>query len=222
MCILAGVRINAKRTTQVNRWSSVRCVQNMDVNQTSYCTLLDRQGQSKFICYTLRKNDVFSICLTDADNVWSTDYTEDMLSEPRWTFASKSTEDFVLKFRSACGRGDMSVVVHDTCVELSAGPDDPTVTLSRLEAPQATKELKELLFRMADSLSQPERNCAPPPVSPMKYHQRRITEFEPRQQQGCTPSVTLKKRPAGASLINPGTKKKLQATGVSFDNADED
>lgn len=50
-------------------------------------------------------------------------------------------------------------MVHDTCVELGAGPDDPTVTLSRLEAPQASEELKELLFRMAESLSQSERNC---------------------------------------------------------------
>ncbi|XP_037634292.1 protein PAXX [Sebastes umbrosus] len=135
------------------------------------------------------------------------------------------------KLRSACGSGDVSVVVHDTSAELhlSSSPGDPSVTLSRLEGPQATKEVKELLFRMADSLTQPDSGS--PSVSPVKNHQRRPTayrddifssEFEPQQQQNGAPSVTTKKRLPGASLINPGTKKKRQATGVAFDDVDED
>lgn len=51
----------------------------------------------------------------------------------------------------------MSVVERDTSVELHAG--DLSLTLSRLEGPQAVEELKELLFRMADSLAQPPSKC---------------------------------------------------------------
>ncbi|XP_040897396.1 protein PAXX isoform X2 [Toxotes jaculatrix] len=194
----------------------------MDVNQTSYCTVLDKKSQSKFICYTRRKNGVFSISLTDATDVWSTEYTEDTLSQFRQKFALKSTEDYILKLRSACDRGDVSVMVHDTRAEFQVGssPGDLHVTLSRLEGPQATEELKELLFRMADSLCLPD--VTPLPVSPVKNHQKRLTDFEPRQQLNSAPSVTVKRRLPGASLINPGTKKKLQATGVAFDDADED
>ncbi|XP_068590375.1 protein PAXX isoform X2 [Cebidichthys violaceus] len=158
---------------------------------------------------------------SDAAAVWSTEYTEDTLSQFRQRFALKSTEDYILKLRSACGRGEVSVVVHDTSAVLhvSSSPGDQSVTLSRLEGPQATKELKELLFRMADSLTQPD--SGPPSVSPVKTHQRRPAEFE-LQQQNCAPPMAMKKRLPGASLINPGTKRKRQATGVAFDDVDED
>lgn len=63
--------------------------------------------------------------------------------------------------RSACGSGDVSVVLHDSSAELHVGPSpaDLSVTLLRLDGPQATEELKELLFRMADSLAQADSKC---------------------------------------------------------------
>ncbi|XP_035022927.1 protein PAXX [Hippoglossus stenolepis] len=195
-----------------------------DVKPSSYCTVLDGKSQSKYVCYTHRRNALFYICLTDAADVWSTEYTEDTLNEFRQKFALKSTEGYILKLRSACVTGDVSVVVHDTGAELqvSSGSGDLSVSLSRLQGPQATEELKELLFRMADSLTQLDSKVRTPALSPLKNHQRNHTEFEPRQQQNCGPSVTVKRRAPGASLINPGTKKKMQATGVAFDEADDD
>ncbi|XP_060927293.1 protein PAXX isoform X2 [Limanda limanda] len=195
-----------------------------DVKPSSYCTVLDGRSQSKYLCYTHRRNALFYICLTDAADVWSTEYTEDTLKEFRQKFALKSTEDYILKLRSACVTGDVSVVVHDTRAELqvSSGSTDLSVSLSRLQGPQATEELKELLFRMADSLTQLDSKVRSPAPSSLKNRQRNHTEFEPRQQQNCGPSVTVKRRAPGASLINPGTKKKMQATGVAFDEADDD
>ncbi|AWP06483.1 DUF4610 domain containing protein isoform 2 [Scophthalmus maximus] len=227
---------------------------NVEASQTSYCTVLDGKSRCKYVCYTRRRNDgAFCVCLTDAADVWSTEYTEDALSQFRQRFALKSTEDYLLKLRSACGSGDVSVVVHDAGAELrvGSGPGALSVGLSRLEGPQAAEELRELLFRMADSIAQLDSKCTlffeqlssgfeltatcvgaecvlssppvrPPTVSPVKNSLRYQTDFEPRQQQSCAPSVTVKRRAPGASLINPGTKKKMQATGVAFDDADED
>ncbi|XP_008275226.1 protein PAXX [Stegastes partitus] len=192
------------------------------MSEAAFCTVSDRDTQSKFICCTRRKNGVFTICLTDAAAVWRTEYTEDTLKHFRQRFALKSAEDYILKLRSYCSCGAVSVVVHDTSAELHVGssPGDLSVTLSRLEGSQATEELRDLLFHMADILTQLDRG--PPSVSPLKNQQRGPAEFEPRQQQNSAPSVTVKRRLPGASLINPGTKKKLQATGVAFDDADED
>ncbi|KAM4615709.1 protein PAXX isoform 2-T2 [Polymixia lowei] len=193
----------------------------MDGNQTSYCTVLDEKSKSKLVCYTRKKAGVFNICLTDAIDVWSTDSTEDTMSQFR--FALKSTEDYILKIRSAYATGSLSVLVQDTSAVLHVGSssEDLSITLPRLEAPEAKEELKELLFRMADSLTQSYSTVGSPSVSPVKNQQRRPTEFEPRRQQKTGPSVTVKKRLPGDSLINPGTKKKCQATGVAFDDADD-
>ncbi|XP_060893438.1 protein PAXX isoform X1 [Labrus mixtus] len=195
----------------------------MEGSQTFCCTVLDKKSQSKFICYTKRKTGVCHIGLTDAADVWSSELTADTLEQFRKRFALTSTDDFILKLRSACGSGDVSVVVHDSSADLHVGSSSTglRMTLNRLEGPQAREELKELLFKLADSLVQSDSKCGSPSVSPVKNPQRRHTEFEPRQQNGA-PSVTLKKRLPGASLVNPGTKKKLRATGVAFDEADED
>ncbi|XP_041643791.1 protein PAXX [Cheilinus undulatus] len=193
----------------------------MDVNQTFYCSVFDKKSQTKFICYTKRRNGTCRICLTDAADVWTSELTSDTLDHFRQRFALKSADDFIQKLSSACSRGDVSVVVGDLTadVHVGSGPADLRVTLNRLEAPQAQEELKELLFKMADSLTQSDG--VSPSVSPVKNPLRRPTEFEPRQQN-VAPSVMLKKRLPGTSLINPGTKKKLRATGVAFDDADED
>ncbi|XP_068460551.1 protein PAXX isoform X2 [Clinocottus analis] len=184
----------------------------MEESRPSYCTLWDSKKQSRFLCYTRRKHGTCHVRLTDAADVWSTEYTEDTWKQFRQRFALNSPEDCVLKLR-----GEVCVVVREAGAELqvSSSPEDQQVTLSRLDAPQAAEELKELLFRMADSLTRPEGGS--PSVSPVKNHQR-PTEFEPQQQSSS--SVTMKKRLPGASLINPGTKRKRQATGVAFDDED--
>ncbi|XP_071337966.1 protein PAXX isoform X2 [Trachinotus anak] len=207
---------------EVRRCAGRRVEGVMDARQPSYFTVVEKHSQRKFLCYTRRKSGILCVRLTDAADVWSTNYTEDTLNQFKQRFSLKSTEDYVLKLRSACGSGDVSIVVHDSGAELQvgSGPGDLSVTLSRLESPQATEELRELLFGMADSLTQLDIRSLP--ASPVKNHQWCPTEFEPRQQQNCASSMTVKRRLPGASLINPGTKKKLQATGVAFDDADED
>lgn len=132
-----------------------------------------------------------SCSLTDVSTVWSADCTQDLVDQcVKQMFALRAAEEKLLNLRQeaaeaevlkawcwgrrsgnvpslrpACLREHVSVVVDDTSAELCGGPSpgDLRVKLSRLEAPQAAEELKELLFTMADSLS--ESAGAPPPAS---------------------------------------------------------
>ncbi|KAJ8413824.1 hypothetical protein AAFF_G00064220 [Aldrovandia affinis] len=188
----------------------------------TYCTLVNQNDSSKYVCYSHTKAGVFNIGLTNASEVWSTDFTEEALAKHGKKFALKSAEDYSSKIRLACGNGGASVSVQEDAavLHLGASPDSLSVTLSRMSEPEGTAELRDLLFRMAESLAQQDIVGGPSSDSPGKSPFKRNTGFEPRRQLNG-PTVTARKRLPGDSLINPGSRKKRPATGVAFDDNDD-
>ncbi|XP_048833619.1 protein PAXX [Brienomyrus brachyistius] len=180
--------------------------------RSTYCTVVNKCDDAKYLCYFHGKAGAFNIRMTDASDVWSTDFTEDTLTQHMKSFALKSPESYVSKIREACQTGMASVSLEGDSALLHLG-GGLSVSLSRLGSPQSRAELQELLFRMAESLS-----CmgGPAPVSPMKNVQGGRTEFEPRRHQ-TGPILAVRKRIPGDSLINPGSRSKKSATGVLFD-----
>ncbi|XP_054880895.1 protein PAXX isoform X2 [Poeciliopsis prolifica] len=188
-----------------------------------FCTVTDMESQDRYVCYTRRKGGGGGLCInvTDTVAVWSTDCSEDVLKPQGHGLALKSTEDYIFRFRTSCLSGNVRVVVQHTRAALHVGswPDGLSMTLTRMEAPQATEELKELLFTMADTLAQLDSGSSA--GNPLKSLQRSPADLKPRQQQQNGAATVTKRRLPGASLINPGTKKKVQVTGVAFDDEDE-
>uniref|UniRef100_A0A674NEE5 Uncharacterized protein n=1 Tax=Takifugu rubripes TaxID=31033 RepID=A0A674NEE5_TAKRU len=176
----------------------------MDLIHTFYCTFLDKNSQSKFLCYTRRTKGTFNICLTDVSNVWSADCTEDTNLQKLRQEDLKS-----LNVLSACLRGDVSVVVGDTSAELCGGssPGDPRLKLSRLEPPQAGEELKELLFTMADRLSQAEGSLSLATCFTATFHFSRTLAVDPTIPKDDVLSYYL---PVSVTFASPSTLKMLQ------------
>nr|XP_040051504.1 protein PAXX isoform X2 [Gasterosteus aculeatus aculeatus] len=190
----------------------------MEASRTEYCTVRDQRDQPELLCYSRAEHGLSNICLTDAADVWSTEHTEDTLNQFRQRFAVASTEDFIVKLRAACGRGQASVVAHgpSAVVRVRSGSGEQSVALCRLDGPRAAQELKEQLFSMAARLTRPDHGS--PSASPVKGHRAPPAEFKPQQQQqNWTPSKAMKKRLPGASLINPGAKRSnVSRTNVPY------
>ncbi|KAJ8379681.1 hypothetical protein SKAU_G00004590 [Synaphobranchus kaupii] len=190
--------------------------------KSAYCNLVNKSDNSKYVCYAYTKTGTFIIGLTNASEVWSKDFTKETLAEHGKSVALKSAEDYISKIRSACGNGSASVTVQEdgAVLQLGASPGSASVTLPRLSDPEDRAELRDLLFRMADCLTHTDVAGGPSSFSPGKSQFKRNTGFEPRRQQ-TGPTVVVKKRLPGDSLINPGSRKKRPATGVAFDDNDD-
>ncbi|KAI2664767.1 Protein PAXX [Labeo rohita] len=196
--------------------------QNNSESKSVLCTLLDKNDQSKYVFFTQKRSagDI-NIGFTNGEDVWKTHLSEEIMSQLFKTFSLKSTEDYTFKLKSACkaGRAFVKLQEDSAVLHLGAEPTDLSMSLSKLTDSEGRTEVKELLFKMADSLQQLESSSSS--FSPVKSPQKRNTGFEPRKQHKG-PVVAVRKRLPGDSLINPGTKRKKPATGVAFDDEDDE
>ncbi|KAJ0068135.1 hypothetical protein NL108_016841 [Boleophthalmus pectinirostris] len=179
----------------------------------------DQSSGFRFVfCCTRNKHGDFRISVTDAADVWAADFSDEDLQTFTQNVSLKSPQELCQKLSS----GLVCVeVLEDLARFRSVSGSSPAVLdLTKMAAAAAKQEVKQLLFKMADSLAHSADGAVLTP-SPNKNHQRRAAEFEPRQQNSSSLTPTKKRLP-GSSLINPGTKRKREATGVAFDDPDED
>ncbi|XP_037387725.1 protein PAXX [Pygocentrus nattereri] len=194
------------------------------VSQPKYvlCTLIDKNDQSRYVCFAQKKAGGTSIGLSNGLDVWNADLSEESLSQLKKKFSLKSTEDYALKLKGACRSGSAFVSMQEdgAVLHLGSEPADLSLSLSKLADYEGRIELKDLLFKMADSLTQEDNTGATSLSSPFKNPQKKSTGFEPRNQSNG-PAIAVRKRLPGDSLINPGTRRKRPATGVDFDDGDD-
>ncbi|MGH0156459.1 UNVERIFIED_CONTAM: hypothetical protein FKN15_074896 [Acipenser sinensis] len=124
-----------------------------------------------------------------------------------------------------------SLLVEGSTATLRLGRDDDprglTFHLIKLPDAEARLELQAVLFGMAGRVGVLEQRLereGAATASPVKGQQRSTAaDFEPRMHTtgGGRTSAAVKKRLPGASLINPGSKRKVKATGVAFEDGEE-
>nr|XP_015222201.1 PREDICTED: protein PAXX isoform X1 [Lepisosteus oculatus] len=191
-----------------------------------HCTVVPGSDGTKYICYSSRRRGESNIGLTNGSEVWSTEFTPEMLAQHRQRFEMRTAADYILKIRSACEGHLASLLVQDSGITLELGGPGPgalTLSLTRLQDPEGREEIRGLLFSMAERLREVESTAQS--FSPVKTQQRCSsgeTDFEPRRRHnGGGASAAVKKRLPGDSLINPGTKRKKEASGVDFDDGED-
>ncbi|XP_030647690.1 protein PAXX [Chanos chanos] len=196
--------------------------QNASDSESVFCTFVDKNDHSKYLCFTQKKAGCMCVGLTNAEDVWKADLSEEAVAQLRKKFSLKSSEDFAKKLKSACDSGSAFVSLDKDSAVLQFGrePGEIHTALAKLGDSEAKAELKDVLFRIADRLRQQESQGVPPSFSPVKSPQKRNAEFEPRMQRQNTAAVVRKRLP-GDSLINPGTRRKRPATGVAFDDEND-
>lgn len=200
--------------------------QSTSIAKQIFFTVSDKTDGSKYLCYIHDCAGDLNIGVTDAEDVWRTRLDDETKAQLLKHYSLKTIEDCLMKLRSSCSKGNASVSVEleKVVLHLGSSPRDLTMTLSRLSEADGKVELKELLFRMADSLSHwqsIEGNQAL--YSPGKNTHKKNNEFVPRRQQTSNGlSTGARKRLPGDSLINPGAKSKRPATGVAFDDDEDD
>ncbi|KAI4880960.1 hypothetical protein NFI96_013714 [Prochilodus magdalenae] len=186
------------------------------------CTLTDKNDRSRYVCYTQKRAEGMSVGLSNGEDVWTADLSEESLSQLKKTSSLKSAEGYILKLKGACRSGSVFVSLQEDSAVLHLGsePADLNVSFSKLPDVEGRTELKDLLFNMAERLIQLDATGDTSSSSPVKSPHKKSAGFEPRNQNNG-PTVAVRKRLPGDSIINPGTRRKRPATGVDFDDGDD-
>ncbi|XP_051552257.1 protein PAXX-like isoform X2 [Myxocyprinus asiaticus] len=142
------------------------------------CTLLDKNDQSKYVFFTQKRSAGDIIGFTNGEDVWKIHLSEEILSQFLKKFSLKSTEDYTLKLKCACRTGRAFVKLQEDSAALHLGcePTDLTLSLSKLTDSEGRTEVKNLLFEMADSLTQLENGGATSSFYPVSSPQKRTSE----------------------------------------------
>ncbi|XP_045702175.1 protein PAXX isoform X2 [Phyllostomus hastatus] len=146
------------------------------------CTLPPGPGPPRFICYCEEEKAAgasdqggFSLCVTDAAELWSTCFTPDGLAALKARFGLSAAEDVTPRFRAAFKQQAVTFTPQEDAatLTLSGGPSTLDFELSKVPGPEAAPKLQALTLGLAERMCSLERQLAcriggghPQPPSP--------------------------------------------------------
>ncbi|XP_044848135.1 protein PAXX isoform X2 [Mauremys mutica] len=141
-------------------------------------------GGHQYLCYCAAPHSSgFNVYVTNASEVWSTDFTLEKLESHKSQSGMCPSEDYSTKFREAFEHRAAALTVHDS---------------------KATLQLKEA----AEDAAAAAASCSPE-KNQLQSQRLLIPDLSPRKNRGGGSAVTAKRRVPGESLINPGFKSSL-------------
>ncbi|XP_048469651.1 protein PAXX [Rhincodon typus] len=187
------------------------------------------QSHQKYLCYTRPGPEKFNLCVTNGMDVWSTGFSPQKLEEHKSTHGVKTCEEYDSIARDAFEKFAVSLTVLDNIAILKLNQDDQGLTfdLYKLSISEAKAEIQSVMFHLVhqvhhlqDQLKASEESNILKLDKTMQRTQRMfLAEYDSkRKANGPESSPVSKKRLAGESLINPGSKRTKAPTGVSFED----
>ncbi|XP_072344331.1 protein PAXX isoform X4 [Scyliorhinus torazame] len=167
--------------------------------------------------------------VTNVVDVWSTGFSAQKLEEHKSAHGVKTAEEYHSRTRVAFQKAAVSLTVLDNITLLKYSQDDLGLTfdLYKLSIPEAKTEIQSVMFHLVDQIHHLENQLKASEESnalnlekTMQRTQRMFLADYGSKRKGNGPesSLVAKKRPAGESLINPGSKRTMAPTGVSFED----
>ncbi|XP_037735638.2 protein PAXX isoform X2 [Chelonia mydas] len=174
-------------------------------------------GDQQYLCYCgAQESGGFNIYVTNASEVWSTDFTLEKL-EGHAQSGMCPSEDYSTKFREAFEHRAAALTVHDSkaTLQLKEGTWSLTFDLFKLPCSEARNQLQALMFGLVGCVSSLEKrleaaedaaaSCSPE-KNLLQSQRLLIPDLSPRKNRGGGSAMTAKRRVPGESLINPGFK----------------
>ncbi|XP_067868825.1 protein PAXX isoform X2 [Heterodontus francisci] len=167
--------------------------------------------------------------VTNVVDVWSTAFSPQKLEEHKSAHGVKTCEEYHTRTRDAFQKAAVSLTVLDNIIILKLSQDDLGLTfdLYKLPISEAKAEIQSVMFHLVDQvhhlqnqLKVSEESNALNLKKTMQRTQRMFLADYDSKRKGNGPesSPVAKKRLAGESLINPGSKRTKTPTGVSFED----
>ncbi|XP_059157332.1 protein PAXX-like [Physella acuta] len=189
-----------------------------------HCTVICN-GCKKYLCFTKLGSKSWSLQVTDGIDLWLLDLDEAGLENHKDLHESPSVEVFLSKFRNEFNSGIISIGHIGSNVTLSVGSGAANFNFNLAEAKSAEKkiELQSILFKLADSVSQLEKELS------AVNEQMKSLRAEKSSSSGISALMDLspkkaggnktKPNKAGMSVINPSSRKRKAAAGVVFEES---
>lgn len=185
-------------------------------------------GARRYLSYCAPPSGGFNLYVTNASEVWSTDFSPEKLEEHA-AQSGMSPGDYSSRFREASERRAVTLTVQDSkaTLQLKEGTWSLTFDLFKLPCSEARKQLEALMFGLVGCVSSLEKRLAAAedaaaaagPCSPEKSQRLLIPELSPGKSRGGGSALAAKRRGPGESLINPGFKSKKAPSGVDFEDS---
>uniref|UniRef100_UPI00398E9250 protein PAXX isoform X3 n=1 Tax=Pristiophorus japonicus TaxID=55135 RepID=UPI00398E9250 len=192
------------------------------------------QSHQRYLCYTRPGPHNFNLCVTNVVDVWSTGFNPQKLEEHKSAHGVQTSEEYHTRTREAFQKAAVSLTVLDNTIILKLSQDDLGLTfdLYKLPITEAKAEIQSVMFQLVGQIydlqdqlkASEESNALNLEKRMQKTQQMFLTDYDSKKRwNGPGSSPVAKRRLAGESLINPGSKRTKAPTGVSFeDNSHED